>query len=236
MGKEYRPSDSLNHHEPIGGTGAKRYEFEKVPAATALKGIILSESVHGILAHYFRRSTRPHEDQNCQGCIENAPFKWVGYFFALNPATKAIYVVQVPPGPYPTFLQFQETYNTLRGSKFVLWRSSKTLTGQVSACLTMPDNAEFCLPPCPDIRKPLDRLFYGGYKNVKFLNPTADQTPVQTIFIPDMPRGITPIQSSVENAPMGSGAKQYDGELGCAQNSIGDDVDRILKNKRNGRA
>lgn len=235
MRKIFDPSSSLEHREPLGGTGCKRYELEKVPAATALKGIMLSASVHGVLGHYFRKATRPHDEENCEGCAANAPFKWVGYFFAMNPQTKVVYIVQIPPGPYPTFLSFMETYNTCRGAKFVAWRPSKTATGQVAASLTMPDNAEWMLPQCPDIKRPLDRLFYGGYKNVKFMNPANDQTPVQTHYIPDLPKAVVPIVSLpsgiVRNTPADPALEQ----VGQRDLSVAQEVQKILRSTRNGK-
>lgn len=192
---DYLPS--LEHTEPKMSWGKVRYELEHVPDAANMTGIMLNEKVHGIEGHFFRGHFRPCRKVDCDGCENGAPWKWNGYFFAWNPTTKIIWIVGIPPGPYPTFKAFLEEHGTCRGAKFCLWRPDKHSTGQVAARLTMPSGVAYSLPKCPEIREPLLRIFYGGYKNQKFIDGSVDPSPVQTQFVKDLPRGVEPIAETV---------------------------------------
>lgn len=194
----YEKRQSIRHSEPPNGGGKIRYEVERVPPAKNLMGVCLSVSLHGQEGHWNGSTSRPHDLVDCEWCKKGMGWKWQGFFFAWNPNLKIIFAVQVPSGPYGTFLDFQNQHGTLRGSRFVLWRPKKFPTAPVAARLTMPEGAEWMLPACPDMDEFLQRLFYGGWRQNQTSQLPTDPAGEQLQMIDNMPRGVVPVNRLVD--------------------------------------
>jgi len=175
-----------------------KYKLHKTPPAAPWAGVMLSEKIFGVASHWYNRHTRPHTENNCEGCELGAPFKWYGYFFAYNPKEQYTYIFQITPGPYPAFKAYLDEHHTFRGAHFVCWREDKHSTAAVSARLRAPGQTPLALPVCPSINEPLDRIFFGGYKNKKFLESIGDGSPVQTSFVDEPPSGMDVLLSARE--------------------------------------
>lgn len=187
METPHNPRPNLRSSKPTRAWSSIRYEFLIVPAARTLQGIVLSDDIHWQLCHHFKGATRPCEDEGCEACAAKAPFKWNGYFFAMNPTTENIVVVQIPPGPFENIELFLAAHKSLRGSTFTLWRPKRHICAAVAIKLVFAGGPAVVLPKCPDIRQPLDRLFYGGFKNKRFDKTNEGETAQQTQFIKDFP-------------------------------------------------
>jgi len=134
-------------------------ELMRTPPFKPMKAIVTSDDLVGCETHFYRGRTTPHDQIDCQPCIDGMPFRWHAWLSALLHGHRKHILYECTAQVAEKFVHYRNEHGTLRGCMFIAQRPSKQLNGRVSIEMQKANLDTINLPVAPDIRKCLSIIW-----------------------------------------------------------------------------
>lgn len=135
------------------------FPIRRTPPSRPLVAIVTSDNLVGCATHWWKGRTIPCEAPDCEACREQMPWRWHGYFAALNPTTHEHFIFEMTAQAAEPFVEYFDHYDTLRGCMFEAVRIDRKPNGRVTIRCKPADLQKINLPPSPSLTKALSILW-----------------------------------------------------------------------------
>lgn len=127
---------------------------------TTVRGWILSTEIQGTTTHYYRGRTRPCTHPECDACTAGMAPRWHGYLAIYAAVTAETQILEITSASIEYLDRYRVGRTTLRGALITASRPSKSNTGRLHLLLQPPTPTNPALPPDPNVRKVLERIWH----------------------------------------------------------------------------
>lgn len=125
----------------------------RCPSGISLVGIVTSDDLIGCPTHFWHGRTVPHEEENCQPCIDMIPWRWHSWLSAFNPKTHEAFIFESTARVTDLFTAYRDSHGGLRGCKFRAHRRTAAANARVYLELAPANLQDVQLPDPPDLLK-----------------------------------------------------------------------------------
>lgn len=138
-----------------------RYGIVRTPARKKTPYLILSERALVMPTHWSMKRTKPCAGEDvCQECKVGTEKRWKVYLAVCTPASGLIEVLELTDRGGQPVLEFQKKNGSIRGRKITVWREGVKDNSPVAALVAPVMDPTIAVPPCPDVREFLYRMWY----------------------------------------------------------------------------
>lgn len=136
-----------------------RWQLLRCKPTGAIRGIILSEKHVGTLTHYWKGRTVPHETTLCEACAAGRAPRPYCYLAIETGAARERVILELTATGFAPIIQYLTEKGSLRGALIEAWRVVAKPNGRLHVTIK-PGNAHIAhLPPAPDLRALLCRIW-----------------------------------------------------------------------------
>jgi hypothetical protein len=150
---------------PPDNTNTHSLPLRRVSRAPVI-AICLSSKPLGAEVHFFRGRTRPHtNDGTCEACHAGQAPRWRGYLTLWDREQRQTWITEITPYAYDGLKEGLTSFGTLRGHTIKLERTKPNPNAPLQATVYAALTREEELPPEPDIRHILERIWDLDHDN-----------------------------------------------------------------------
>jgi hypothetical protein len=127
------------------------FDLRRTPSTGRMIGIITSDDMLVVPTHYWNGRTCPHEEENCQACLNMMPYRIHVYVSCFDPKTREHYLYESTSNAAKSFEEHKKAFGTLRGCMFQAERPKQTRNGKVVIMTKPADLTKISLPEPPNL-------------------------------------------------------------------------------------
>lgn len=157
--------------EPPADPRGMSLELKRCPPGAVLAGIITCPDVVGCPTHFWGGRTQPHEEQDCEPCLNGIGWLWHGYVSVYQTQLKNHFLFEMTARCTEPLTEYRKLNDSLRGCSLIAQRPSGKPNGRVHLKTKTIDVAMVSLPKSPDLRKVLAMIWNIPLPNISAAPP-----------------------------------------------------------------
>lgn len=144
---------------PTTRSETNHFEIIRTPPGGSIHAVIASEKFIGTNLHYYRGRSTPCRKNNCEACEAGHRPRWTGYVLIMSKKTRRLNIFEFTQRCYEPFHAMQVARDSLRGVVFTCRRTSSRPNGPLTIIFEEDRMDPDAVPPVPDLREILERIW-----------------------------------------------------------------------------